>query len=387
MSSVDTPPAPSAQPAQPAQPAKPAPRAPAVPSAPSTTPAPSTAERLAPSTDSSARRPNPIGPRGPGVAPSSVATLDNTSFGHAGDLATTSRTPVQPAPSARPVLSERVRVVSTAITIVSAALLGFVVWVAIGSSLYHARAQHTAYARFRVALAQGTAPVGPTTDPTNPNAPLLSPGTPVAVLSIPKLHLREVVFEGTTSAVLQNGPGHLRNTPLPGQSGTSEIMGRAATYGGPFAGLHTLHAGDTITVTTGQGTSTYRVLDVRGHNASVPAATDEPNRLILTTAAGTAFFPSGVLRVDAALTTAVQPAPEQLSSAYITPAERPMASQTSAWLNVVLWGQGLVVSAILLAWVRPRWGRWQVWIVRIGVLGAFGLAVAGSAARLLPNLM
>ena len=33
------------------------------------------------------------------------------------------------------------------------------------------------------------------------------------------------------------GPGHQRNTVLPGQEGTSVLMGRAATYGRPFADL------------------------------------------------------------------------------------------------------------------------------------------------------
>lgn len=280
------------------------------------------------------------------------------------------------------------RIVSTAILIASAALLGFVVWVAFLSNLYYARAQHSAYANFRVELAKGTAPVGPTTDSTNPAAPLLPLGSPVAVLSVPSLGLRSVVFEGTTSGVLMKGPGHLRDTPLPGQAGVSEIMGRATTYGGPFGRLASLRAGDTFTVTTGQGVASYRVLDLRRAGDPTPAPLAAGGgRLILATADGPAFWPSGTLWVDADLTSTAQPSPPLLPSTALTPAEHAMAADSSAWLPLMLWGQALVIAAAGIAWLRARWGRWQTWIVAVGVIGFLGVAVAGAAARLLPNLM
>ena len=279
----------------------------------------------------------------------------------------------------------------TSVLILSVVLLGFALYVGVISTLHHARAQHTAYADFRKALAAGTAPVSqlePTDDPSKPGK-LLPLGTSVAVLSIPKIHLKEVVFEGTTPSVMQNGPGHLRSTPLPGQAGVSEIMGRAATYGGPFGRLSDLSAGDTVTVTTGQGVSRFRVLDVRRAGDPVPAPLQpDKGRLLLATAAGTPFIPSGVLRVDADLISPTLATPASVLSAKdISPAEHAMGTEPSAWLPLVLWGQALVLAAILLAWARTRWGRWQTWIVAVPVLLFFGLAVADQAARLLPNLM
>jgi LPXTG-site transpeptidase (sortase) family protein len=85
----------------------------------------------------------------------------------------------------------------------------------------------------------------------------------MAVLEIPALDLHEVVFEGTTSGVLQDGPGHRRDTVFPGQEGTSVIMGRQATYGGPFGRLDVLQPGEPFTITTGQGAHTYHVTGVR----------------------------------------------------------------------------------------------------------------------------
>jgi hypothetical protein len=218
---------------------------------------------------------------------------------------------------------------------------------------------------------------------------LLSLGASVAVLDIPALHLKTVVFEGTTGAVLQNGPGHLRSTPLPGQAGTSEILGRAAAYGGPFQGLARLAPGEMLTVITGQGTQKYQVLDVRraGDPLPPPIAAGA-GRLILATADGAPFAPSGVLRVDADLVSPVMNSvPLVLGAAQLPPAEQAMASDSSAWYVLVLWGQALLLAAGLITWARTHWGGWQTWIVAVPVLGFFSLAVADQITRLLPNLM
>ena len=279
------------------------------------------------------------------------------------------------------------RVLSTALLILSLSLLGFAVYIGLLSSLHHDRAQRTAYANFRTTLALATAPTGQF-QPEHPKK-LLALGTPVAVLSIPTLHLNEVVFEGTTGSVLERGPGHLRNTPLPGQAGTSELMGRAFIYGGVFGGIARLQPGDTFTVTTGQGKHSYQVIDVRrGGDPAAPAVEAGRGRLILATADGNLFAPSGTVRVDADLTSAVQPsAPLALGKAQLSPAEQAMATDSAAWYSLVLWAQGLFVAAALITWAGSQWGRWQTWIVAVPVLTFFGLATADQAARLLPNLM
>ncbi|MFY1634947.1 sortase [Solwaraspora sp. WMMB335] len=286
----------------------------------------------------------------------------------------------------RPVSPAR-RVAATTITVVSAVLFIFAAYIAVVSALHHARAQHTAYADFRQALALATAPVGPT-QPDDPTT-LLAPGTPVAVLSIPRLDLREVVFEGTTGSILQDGPGHLRNTPLPGQAGVSVIMGRAAAYGGPFGDLSRLNPADTFTVTTGQGASTFRVLGVRrGGDPFPPPLPAGAGRLTLTTADGPPLLPSGVLRVDADLISETLPTPAMpLTAGDLSPAERSLGTDQFAWVQLVFWGQALVATTMLLAWVRLRWGRWQVWTVAVPTLSFLGVATADQIARLLPNLM
>jgi LPXTG-site transpeptidase (sortase) family protein len=285
------------------------------------------------------------------------------------------------------VLSPAKELATSAIIVLSITLLAFAVDIAFVSRLQHDRAQHLAYADFRRQLAQATAPIGQT-EPTNA-AKLLPLGTSVAVLAIPEIGLRQVVFEGTTGGVMEKGPGHLRSTPLPGQIGYSQILGRAAAFGGPFAKISELNVGDSFTVTTGQGVADYRVIDVRRSGDPQPPALDaDHGRLILTTADGSPFLPAGVLRVDADLISTPQAAdPRVLTSADISPAEQPMATDPSAWYPLVIWGQALLLAVCLLSWARWRWGRGPTWIVAVPVIGYLGLSVANQAARLLPNLM
>jgi sortase A len=277
-------------------------------------------------------------------------------------------------------------VVSTAILILGASLLGFCVWMVVGSRLYYDRVQHDDYANFRAELAQATAPTGPT-DPTNAKK-LLASGSPVAVLSIPEIGLNAVVLEGTSSEVMEGGPGHLRDTQMPGQAGYSEIYGRRAAYGGPFARLSSLNPGQIFTVTTGQGVTKYRVVDIRRAGNPVPPLTPGAGRLVLATADGPPFAPTGVVRVDANTVTAPKPAPAMVvTSADIGSSELLFGTESIAWVPLVLWGQGLVIAAAGISWLGSRWGRWQTWTVAVPVLGYFGLGVADQIARLLPNLM
>lgn len=285
----------------------------------------------------------------------------------------------------RPPAPLAVQAISTAVTTISVILLGFAVYIGFVARLHHDRAQFTSYANFRQELALGTAPTGPMV-PGDPKTPLKL-GAPVAVLNIPALGLDEVVFEGTTGGVLENGPGHLRNTPMPGQAGTSVVMGRSTTYGGPFHGLGGLLPGDPITVTTGQGVHKYVVLDVRrsGLPTPKPPAAGK-GRLVLTTADGGPFSAGDVLRVDADLTSPAQEKPG-VPAPRLTTAETALAIDRSAWFWLVIVGEALVASVVLVSWARIAWGRWQAWIIGLPVLGFFGLAVADQAARLLPNLL
>jgi sortase A len=302
----------------------------------------------------------------------------------------TGQSPSAPAqrqqPPAGPAALVR-QVVASTVMIVAVCLLGFALWLPFGSRLQYDRFQHDAYANFRVTLAQGIAPTGHY-QPANAKQ-LLPLGTPVALLNIPEIGLNAVVLEGTNGSVLQDGPGLLRDTQLPGQAGVSYILGRRAAYGGPFSGLSGLSPGDTFTVTTGEAPNParYRVLDVRRAGDLNPPVAPGQGRLVLETADGPPFAPSGELWVDADLISAPTPTSAALPYSALSPSELAMGIEPLAWVPLVLWGQCLLLAVFALSFIRSRWGRWQTWIIAVPVLAYIGISVADQVTRLLPNLM
>jgi sortase A len=276
--------------------------------------------------------------------------------------------------------------VGTSFLILAVTALGFVAWVGLFSHLHYDKAQLNAYDALRVELATGTAPNGPTV-PNHP-AQLLPMGAPVAVLSIPAIRLRTVILQGTTSSVLEDGPGHFRGSVMPGQAGVTVILGRQAAYGGPFGALASLVPGDSITVVTGQAVAGYKVIDLRRAGDPLPSApADGAGRMVLATADGTPLEPSGILYVDAGETSKPQPSPGVVLPAFISPTENAMTTETQAWLPIVLWGQLLVLVAFALSWLWTAWGRWQTWVIAVPAVGFLVLCIADQATRLLPNLM
>lgn len=314
------------------------------------------------------------------AAASRSAALRNTArFGRRrGEPRVRSHEPVPP-------LSARLQLVRVVLVTVCVMAVSLLLQMTVVSSLQHSAAQGRAFDDFREQLAEGTAPIGPT-DEQNRNLAL---GTPVAFIEIPSLGLEQVVGEGTTSGVLMDGPGHRRDSPLPGQVGTSIVMGRRAAFGGPFSGIATLQPGDAITVTTGQGVFEYSVIGVRPEGAPVPPPpAANTSRLVLVTAAGRAFVPNGVLRVDAELTgTAVGGAPRTVTAATLPASETIMHGDTSTLWALALWLQALIGLTLAAVWSWHRWGRPQTWVVLAPPLFLVGLAAAGEITRLLPNLL
>lgn len=92
-----------------------------------------------------------------------------------------------------------------------------------------------------------------------PPAPI---GDPFGRIVIDKLGLDAVMFEGVDRETLRLGPGHMPETPLPGQPGNAVISGHRTTYGRPFSDLDQLGPGDTIDVVTAIGVNTYEVRQV-----------------------------------------------------------------------------------------------------------------------------
>jgi LPXTG-site transpeptidase (sortase) family protein len=251
--------------------------------------------------------------------------------------------------------------------------LGFFVYLYGLSGLSEQRAQSVLYKTFAGELGQATAPTGASTD-----------GAPVAILAIPRLGLADlVVVEGTSSGDLTHGPGHLRSSVLPGQAGVSVVYGRVLTYGDPFAHLMRLQRGDKITVTTGQGISTYTV-ESFGTNA-VPPPDPTANRLVLETA-DSAIFPSrnSAVEVSADLSSAVQPTPASRPS--IAANENALTGAGDAVVPAVFWAQALVLVLLGGVFAARRWSARPALLCAAPAAFALAWAVYENLSLLLPNL-
>ena len=269
------------------------------------------------------------------------------------------------------------------LTVIGIMLLTFVVTISAIGALQFTRNQKTLYDDFRSQLANATAPVGQ----VDANNNFVAMGAPVSLLNFPRLKDNFVVVEGTTSSALMAGPGHRRDTVLPGQVGTSIIFGRRAAYGGAFAPLLKLRKGDLIVTTTGQGRATYKVTEILA-SGEKSLATTAPGRLTLVTAAGSPYVPQGLVVVNADLISkAFDRGPMYMSYVNLLPAERAMQGQSSNWVAVLLLAQALLLATVGIVWLYFRQGRLVAWVIGLPVLLAIGVALSNQVAGLLPNLM
>lgn len=283
----------------------------------------------------------------------------------------------QAPPTAEP-LSDSVAVISTSLTVMAIVVAWFLAQLMVLGGIEQGRTQDRLYDEFREQLAAGTAPTGG----------IITPGAPVAVMSIPSLNWEQVVTEGTSSGVMLNGPGHRRDTVLPGQAGVSLVYGRSSTFGRPFSSLLTSGAGTTMTVVTGQGEATYTLGAIRRAGDPMPAApSGTASRITLVTSDGSsALTPGDVVYVDATLKGESFPASAGRLNA-IAPSELAMAVDKSVMpsLALCLGALGAVTVGVLIA--RRRFGFARTWLIGAPVVIALAWLSADLATYLLPNLL
>lgn len=303
--------------------------------------------------------------------------------------------PSEPAEPAEPVeqrrspaippLSPRLALLRGIFVTVAVLALASLLHLLLISRLEQSAAQQQHFDDFREALANGTAPIGPADFDGDPY-PL---GTPVARIQIAEIGLDQIVLEGTTATVLADGPGHRRDTPLPGQAGTSRLFGKRTTAGAVFGRIGELTIGDEIVVTTQQGTFDFRVIATRVEGDPItPRATAETARITLATADGPWWAPSGILRVDADLDDGAVGGPARLvTSEGLPAAERPNSGDPSELWILAFLLQLLLVLAVGMVWAWHRWGRPHAWITFVPPLLVVSSLASAEASRLLPSLL
>jgi len=279
--------------------------------------------------------------------------------------------PAVDPPPGRQIQPSTARGIGIGLILLGVFLLGFLGYLYGLAAIEEARAQSTSYATLRGQLAQQVAPLGATT-----------PGAAVAILTIPAIGINNmIVVEGTSPENLELGPGHVRNSPLPGQNGIAEIFGRRATFGAPFGRLMELKRGDKVTVITGQGKASYTIV-ARGdsrHLVQDPA----PNRLLLLTACSP-VIPTSYCYLDAEITSAPQQDPGGRPT--ITTAETPLSGDTGVLVLTMVWGLALVIISVAGTVAAARWSPWLAYLAAAPPALAVLWNLYQSLAALLPNV-
>jgi sortase A len=275
-------------------------------------------------------------------------------------------TPQAPEPE-RPIL----RAAGIGLLLLAVFALGLAGYLFVLSGVQEARSQTILYTRLQNELANQVAPLGPT-----------AAGSPVAVLDIPAIGIRDmVVVQGTSPENMTLGPGHLRDTPMPGQAGVSEIFGRRATFGAPFARLGSLRPGDVIVTITGQGRSVYRVAALG--SSQVRIDDPEPNRLLLVTASSP-VVPSYYIEVDARLVSVTRPGPPVVR--VLNAPELALAGDDGALVLTFIWGVALAVVSAVGTFAALRWSLWAAYLAAVPLAIAILWCLYQSLSCLLPNL-
>ncbi|WP_253202014.1 sortase [Subtercola sp. PAMC28395] len=296
------------------------------------------------------------------------------------------RPPRRPPASAMPVipLGPAQTILRGVLLLVAVMLFAFAANLMILSHVQHAVAQQQQSNELRVELAAGTTPVSEATFDDK----LVADGAPLGIIDIPSIGVHEVISEGTSADILKNGPGHRRDSVLPGQAGISTVMGRAAAYGGPFSRIQELAPGDRFTVLTGQGTQTFSVIGVRYAGDPVPTFQGGTSRLTMITARGPAYIPNAIAYVDAALASEVQPAGKRQTTYLALPAtQQAMATDPSTVWALVFALQFLLAVEIAAVWAYRKIGPQKTWVVFLPLSVLAALYVANQMTLLLPNLL
>jgi sortase A len=255
-------------------------------------------------------------------------------------------------------------------------LLGLFVYAKVFTPMAEDRAQALLEKEFTPALLNGVAPVG---------YPIES-GTPVALIEIKDINVRRVVVEGTRAEELAKGPGHLVGSAIPGQPGTSAILGRSSRYGSAFSRLDELKAGQEVTVTTAQGVHTYEVVDSTLRSANDSAAfTGERNMLLLITGVGGAS-PDQRLVVRALLTSPVFPAGAAATEVQTMTAELGLEGSTESPMQLALWLFLLMILLVVTILLTEKIGKRVTWLIAIPLITVALFQVWHHATLMYPSI-
>jgi LPXTG-site transpeptidase (sortase) family protein len=170
------------------------------------------------------------------------------------------------ATKARPLLTRRV--ISLALVVIGVVLLGYVA----GEYWGMYRSQKNLEAEWQRQAATLSVPGSPT----------VALDQMLTRLEIPKIQVDAIVVEGASRRELSEGPGHMKQTAQPGETGNAVITGHRDTF---FRHIYELNKGDQIQVRRSGRLFTYEVTGKRivmPEDISVIKPTTDPQLTLIT---------------------------------------------------------------------------------------------------------
>jgi len=167
---------------------------------------------------------------------------------------------------ARPLMNRRV--MSLALVVIGVVLLGYVAGEYWGMYRSHKNLEAEWQRQAATAIAPGKAPV--------------SPDQLLTRLEIPKIQMDAIVVEGASRRELSEGPGHMKQTAQPGETGNAVITAHRDTF---FRHIYELNRGDQIKVRRSGRLFTYEVTGKRivmPEDVSVIKPTDNAQLTLIT---------------------------------------------------------------------------------------------------------
>ena len=172
----------------------------------------------------------------------------------------------EPARKPRPFVTRRI--VSLALVIVGTLLLGYVA----GEYWGMYRSQKNLESQWEKQAATRIVP----------GQPELPPEQMLTRILIPKIQMDAIVVEGASRRELSAGPGHMKQTAKPGETGNAVITAHRDTF---FRHIYELARGDQIQVRRSGRTFTYEVTGkkiVMPEDISVIKPTNDPQLTLIT---------------------------------------------------------------------------------------------------------
>jgi LPXTG-site transpeptidase (sortase) family protein len=170
------------------------------------------------------------------------------------------------ATKVRPLLTRRV--ISLALVVTGVLLLGYVA----GEYWGMYRSQKNLEAEWQRQAATVSVP----------GTPAISPDQMLTRLQIPKIQVDAIVVEGASRRELSKGPGHMKQTAQPGETGNAVITAHRDTF---FRHIYELNKGDQIQVRRSGRLFTYEVTGrriVMPEDVSVIKPTTDPQLTLIT---------------------------------------------------------------------------------------------------------